>query len=480
MVFGHTPVDSAFVAWGLLGAGTVLEMVLSFPVRTLVLVLGLAGMLKAILRTAEDGSPGPLLMFSVLNLGTFLFFSWASALSIADGTSAAERDGAVVFRTTAQDFPGDPQDAVGQTSLGLLLLTRAINGVVFGATNLVNEDFIVAPMALARAVTGAMEWRFDSENVTAEMNAFKKECYDPALMLYAREQATLAERSGRRFDPQSLDYNVIWPGGPQMVPYYDRVNRHGYRVTGGERKGCNEWWSAIKSTEAMREEIAAFKQHLAPVIFIDPVSGFGTILDATDDDALKEMFGHFTRDPVTGRGASELRAAKELSYPKITGGLVTALTNRFSYGTIATMIMGYGPYIQGAALGALLYVFPLILPFVLIPGWGKLLVNYFLAVAWLRSWSLGWALADRITAIAAFSVANVDASFHDNLTAAGGIAQLVSSLLYIATPILLGIVLGVGAGLASSLLAFSGLSLSTVMNTGARMVGGAAGVMRGR
>ena len=82
--------------------------------------------------------------------------------------------------------------------------------------------------------------------------------------------------------------------------------------------------------------------------------------------------------------------------------------------------------------------------------------------------------------IAAFSVANVDASFHDNLTAAGGIAQLVSSLLYIATPILLGIVLGVGASLASSLLAFSGLNLSTVMNAGARMVQGGVGVMRGQ
>ncbi|NOT55729.1 MAG: hypothetical protein HOP18_14105 [Deltaproteobacteria bacterium] len=480
MVFGHTPVDSAFVAWGLLGAGTVLEMVLSFPVRALILVLGLAGMFKAILRATEDGSPGPLLMFSVLNLGAFLFFSWSSALSIADGTSAAERAGAVVFRTTAQDFPGNAEDAVGATSLGLLLTTRAINGVVFGATHLVNDDFIVAPLALARAVTGAMEWRVTSENVTAEMNAFKKECYDPALMLYAREQATLAERSGRRFDPQSLDYNVIWPGGPQMVPYYDRVNRQGYRVTGGERKGCNEWWSAIKSTEAMREEIAAFKQNLAPVILIDPVSGSGTILNASDDDALKEMFARFTRDPVTGRGASELRAAKEIGFPSTLGGWITSLTNRFSYGTIATMIVGYGPYVQGAALGALLYVFPLILPFVLIPGWGKLLINYFLALAWLRSWSLGWALADRITAIAAFSVANVDATFHDNLTAAGGIAQLVSSLLYIATPILLGIVLGVGASLASSLLAFSGLNLSTVMNAGARMVQGGVGVMRGQ
>ena len=169
----------------------------------------------------------------------------------------------------------------------------------------------------------------------------------------------------------------------------------------------------------MREEIAAYKRNLAPAVIIDPVSGYGMILEAGDDDALKEMFGRFSRDPVTGRAASELRAAKELDNVTIGTNLITAVTERFNRGTAATMVMGYGPYVQGAALGVVLYVFPLVLPFVLIPGWGKVLLNYFLTLAWVRSCSLGWVLADRITAIAAFSVANIDASFHDNLTAAG-------------------------------------------------------------
>ena len=480
MVLGHAPVDAAFVAWGLLGAGTVLDLLLGYPVRALVMVLGLAGLLKAILRSMEDKTPGPLLIFVVLNFGTFLFFAWKSSMAVTDATSAAERANAVVRRTTAQNFPGRAADAAGETSFGLLLLTRAINGIVFGATSLVNEDFIVAPMALTRAFTSALEWRFASENLTSEINAFKKECYDPALTSYVRDQATLAERGGRPFDPQSLDYNKIWPGAPELVPYYNRVNSTGYRITGGERKGCTEWWDDIKASEPMREEIAAYKRNLVPVVIVDPISGYGTILEASDDDALKEMFGRFSRDPVTGRGASELRAAKELDNATIGTNLITAITERFSRGTAATMVMGYGPYVQGAALGVVLYVFPLVLPFVLIPGWGKVLVNYFLTVAWIRAWSLGWALADRITAIAAFSVASIDASFHDNLTAAGGIAQLVSSVLYIAMPLVLGVVLGVGAGIASSLVAFSGLSLGAVLNTGSRLVGGAADFMRGR
>ena len=287
-----------------------------------------------------------------------MFFAWQSSLSVTDATSAAERANAVVRRSTAQNFPGKAADATGETSLGLLLFTRAINGVVFGATSLVNEDFIVAPMALTRAFTSALEWRFASENLTAEINAFKKECYDPALTLYVRDQATLATRGGRRFDPQSLDYNKIWPGAPELVSSYNQVNSQGYRVTGGERKGCTEWWDDVKASEPMREEIATYKRNLAPAVIIDPVSGYGTILEAGDDDALKEMFGRFSRDPVTGRGASELRAAKEIGLIQTTGGFLTALTNRFSRGTMATMIIGYGPYVQGAALGALLYAFP--------------------------------------------------------------------------------------------------------------------------
>ena len=287
-----------------------------------------------------------------------MFFAWQSSLSVTDATSAAERANVVVRRSTAQNFPGKAADATGETSLGLLLFTRAINGVVFGATSLVNEDFIVAPMALTRAFTSALEWRFASENLTAEINAFKKECYDPALTLYVRDQATLATRGGSRFDPQSLDYNKIWPGAPELVPSYNRVNSQGYRVTGGERKACTEWWDDVKASEPMREEIAAYKRNLAPAVIIDPVSGYGTILEASDDDALKEMFGRFSRDPVTGRAASELRAAKELDNVTIGTNLITAVTERFNRGTTATMVMGYGPYVQGAALGVVLMYSP--------------------------------------------------------------------------------------------------------------------------
>ena len=382
-------------------------------------------------------------------------------------------------RTTRQDFPGEASTA-GKTSVGLLLITRALNGVVFGATRLVNEDFLVAPMALARALTSAMEWRFASENLTKEINEFKKECYDPALNLYTKDQATLADRGGRRFDPSSLDYNKTWPGSPDLMPYYDRVNREGYRVTGGERKGCNEWWRDFKESEAMRREVDAYKRQMTPVILAAPFSGSATFLAPSDDDALKEMFKNFVRDPVTGRGASELRTAREVGFPSTLGGWLAAVLDRFRKGTLATEIIGYGPYVQGAALAVLLYVFPLILPFVLIPGWGKMLSNYFLAFGWVRSWSIGWALADRITTIASFSVANVDATFHDNITQMGGIAQMVSSLLYIGAPILLAILLSRGAAALGSLLGFAGLSIGAVVNTGVRMAQGAYGIMRGR
>ena len=66
------------------------------------------------------------------------------------------------------------------------------------------------------------------------------------------------------------------------------------------------------------------------------------------------------------------------------------MSNRFSLGTRALMIAAYGPYVQGAAMAILLYLFPLAMVFLLLPGWGHYLVNYFVVFAWLRSWTVGW------------------------------------------------------------------------------------------
>jgi len=479
VVLGHTPVDSAFTAWGLLGAGTVMELLLSFPVLSLVFIVALIGLFRSILAVIETGFAGPLVTFFVMNLGVFLFFSEPTSLSVSDATSAAEQASAVVTRTTQEDFPADAL-STGETSMGLLLMTRAINGVVFGATRLVNEDFITAPMALVRALTSGMEWRFKSENLTREVTEFKRECYDPAVTLYARDLATIAHTEARPFAPEALDYNEIWPGSPKLAPYYDRVSSTGFRETGRDRKSCTAWWQDLKNNEEMKEELAAYKKQLDPVVLMDPAGVPAAILDASDEDALQLMFRSFVRDPVTGRGASEFRAARNLDFFDQGANVVAAFFNRFKLGTLATMIMTYGPYVQGAALAVLLYVFPLILSFVLIPGWGKILLNYFLALAWVRSWSIGWALADRVTTIAAFSVTDLDASLHDNFLRMTDAAPLVSSVLYIGTPILLAILIGGGAAALGSLLGFAGLSLGSILNTGVRAAQGVYGIMRGR
>ncbi len=479
MPLGHTPVDSAFVAWGLLGAGSVMTMLLTFPVISLVFIIALVGLFRAVMAVSESGSSVPVGAFLLLNVGAFYFFSQLAPLSVSDATSAAESAGATITRTTQQDIPADAS-AAGETSIGLLLFTRAINGVVFGATRLVNDDFISAPMALVRAVTSAVDWRFKSETLTREVNEFKRECYDPAVNLYAKDLGTIAQKNGESLDPKALDYNEIWPGSPNLVPYYERVSSTGFRVTGGERKSCDQWWQDIKSNEEVKNEIDALKKQVEPLVLMDPAGVPPAILSPSDDDALQLMFRTFVRDPVTGRGASEFRAARNLGFGDQVTNVVAETSNRFKLGTLATMIMAYGPYVQGAALGVLLYVFPLMLPFGLIPGWGKMVMNYFLALAWLRSWSIGWALADRITTIAAFSVTNIDASLHDNFLRMSDAAPLVSSILYIATPILLGILIGGGAAALGSLLGFTGLSIGTFINAGTRAAGAAVGYVRGR
>ena len=106
MVIGHTPVDSAFTTYGLLGAGRVLDMLLSLPVLALVFIVALIGLYKAIALSATRASAVPFWTFLVLNVGAFYFFSAVTPLSVGDVQSAAKAAGAKERRTTAGRLPG--------------------------------------------------------------------------------------------------------------------------------------------------------------------------------------------------------------------------------------------------------------------------------------------------------------------------------------------------------------------------------------
>ena len=468
MVLGHTPVDSAFTAYGLLGAGQVMAMLLSFPVISLLFIVALVGFFRAVLAVTEQGSAGPFFTFLVFNLGTFFFFADLGPISIGDVTSAAEDAGGLVTRTTAEDFP-QTVASVGDTSKGLLLFTRAINGVVFGATRLVNEDFITAPMALARAVTSATEWRIGDEKLTEEMTTFKEQCYDPALTVYARELGKLSEEGSTPFDPDAFDWNEIWPGSSTLFPFYNRISSTGFPLAEGRRVGCLAWWQAIRTSDEMQRELTIFREQQMNPLLRTVLSGFAIPPFAdSEEEILKLMTRTFIRDPVTGRGASEFRAARKLNIGDELAQAFAETTNRFSLGTRATMIMAYGPYVQGGALAVLLYLFPLVLPFVLVSGWGRWVIYYFLALSWVRSWSIGWALADQMTAIAAFSVTDADATMHDNFLRMADAAPLVSSVLYIAAPLLLGVIIASRAGTIASALGFAGLHVGSFIAGGVR------------
>ena len=263
MILGHTPVDSAFTVYGLLGAGAVLRMILSFPVISLVFVLALFGLYRAIALSAVAETSSPFWSYVVVTVSTFLFFTHRAPLTVTDVTTAAEAAGAVVRRTTQQAFPAGAASS-GETSFGLMLIVRAINGIMFGATKLVNEDFLSAPMAVARGITSAMEWDFGYPPLHEEMTQFKRKCYDPAVTRYVRGQATLAQAEGKSFDINALDFDKIWPGSPDLEPYYDRVNSAGIDVTGGKEKSCLDWWRSIRE-QAIQYELPRLKAQIGPM-----------------------------------------------------------------------------------------------------------------------------------------------------------------------------------------------------------------------
>jgi hypothetical protein len=135
------------------------------------------------------------------------------------------------------------------------------------------------------------------------------------------------------------------------------------------------------------------------------------------------------------------------------------------------MIAAYGPYVQGAAMAILLYLFPLALVFVLLPGWGHYLVNYFVVFAWLRSWTVGWALADNITDLVSASVNFTDLSFGEYITQIAGTTALVASAIYIAVPFVLAILIGGSATTLASVLGFSGIGIGSFISFGTRVAG---------
>jgi len=382
-------------------------MLLSFPVLALLFIMALIGLYKAIALSAARSSAAPFWMFLVLNVGAFYFFSAVTPLSVGDVQSAAKTAGAKERRTTAEDFPAGAESS-GNTSGGLLLIVRAINGVMFGAARLVNADFISAPMALARGVTLAMEWDIATPSLREETSQFKRKCYDPAVTLYAKGQVALARSDGQPFDPTALEWEKIWPGSPELVPFYNQINSGGIRVTGGTEKSCVDWWQAIRA-EAIAREVPRIRTLTGPWKQITTHVGATLSGKDTDDEYLKLMTRHFARDPLTSQEVSDERAARATGYLQAVAGGAASISNRFSLGTRALMIAVYGPYVQGAAMAILLYLFPLSLVFVLLPGWGHYLVNYFVVFAWLRSWTVGWALADNITDIVAASGIVVDA-----------------------------------------------------------------------
>lgn len=469
MVIGHTPVDSAFTTYGLLGAGRVLDMLLSFPVLALVFIVALIGLYKAITLSAARESAAPFWTFLVLNVGAFYFFSAVTPLSVGDVQSAAKAAGAKERRTTQEDFPAGAESS-GNTSGGLLLIVRAINGVMFGAARLVNVDFISAPMALARGVTLALEWDIATPALREEASQFKRKCYDPAVTLYAKGQVALARADGQPFDPHALAWDKIWPGSPDLAPFYNQINSAGIRVTGGTEKSCVDWWQAIRA-EAIEREVPRIRTLAGPWKQI--TSHVGAVLSGkdTDDEYLKLMTRHFARDPLTSQEVSEERAARATGRLQALAAAFASISNRFDLGTRALMIAAYGPYVQGAAMAILLYLFPLAMVFVLLPGWGHYLVNYFLVFAWLRSWTVGWALADNITDIVTASGIMATASFAENFTAMGATTSLVSSILYITVPFILAIFIGGGATVLASLLGFSGIGLGSFISLGSRAVG---------
>ena len=451
---GHTLVDNFFTLWGLLGAGQVLEMVLGFPVRALVMVIGLLGCLIALSRCATVGSPLPFISFLTINIGVFLFFASFASLSSTEVRSWAEQVGAEVdpdVRAALGQIPAQ----TSTTSLGLSVSVRAIGAVVRGVVELLNADFIAAPMAITRAVVTGMTFDIGDPALRKKADAFKLECYTPAVQMYVDRLNGQDALTKANLAPE-----LTWPGAASIVELYDTVNRGYTTPSGAVVKGCKAQWDELvsKLTEP-GGEVDRMKRLFE---VSDVLSTRGR-----ESDYLQLLFSNYFRSNIKRRDTASEQATEILAQlPQTMSGAVATLFDTVWLGTKSIQVATFGPYVQGAAIGMLLYVFPLIVVMVLIPGGGRILTNYFLVIFWLRSWSIGWALTDRITGVVAAAMWAEVATFAENVAHLFGGLTVITSLLYIVSPLLLYVVIGGGAAALTSLLGFSGIGLPFLMHLG--------------
>ena len=451
---GHTLVDNFFTLWGLLGAGQVLEMVLGFPVRALVMVIGLLGCLIALSRCATVGSPLPFISFLTINIGVFLFFASFASLSSTEVRSWAEQVGAEVdpdVRAALDQIPAQ----TSTTSLGLSVSVRAIGAMVRGVVELLNADFIAAPMAITRAVVTGMTFDIGDPALRKKADAFKLECYTPAVQMYVDRLNGQDALTKANLAPE-----LTWPGATSIVELYDAVNRGYTTPSGTVVKGCKAQWDELvsKLTEP-GGEVDRMKRLFE---VSDVLSTRGR-----ESDYLQLLFSNYFRSNTKRRDTASEQATEVLAQlPQAMSGAVATLFDTVWLGTKSIQVATFGPYVQGAAIGMLLYVFPLIVVMVLIPGGGRILTNYFLVIFWLRSWSIGWALTDRITGVVAAAMWAEVATFAENVAHLFGGLTVITSLLYIVSPLLLYVVIGGGAAALTSLLGFSGIGLPFLMHLG--------------
>jgi hypothetical protein len=456
---GHTPVDTIFTLYGLAGAGQVLDFLFTQPVVALVFIIALVGTMLALARAVMAESSAPLLVFALVNISTFIFFSMTMTISSNQALSWAEQAGARIDQSVVAGLKRIPGE-VEPTSLGLVLMVRAISGVMHGMTQLVNKDFIAAPMAVTRAIALGMIVDIRDPALRTQADDFMRECYAPALELYV---SSLRARGELRED--QLKPELTWPGAKEIRGYYPAVNS-GFTMSTGEKiSSCEDRWVGL--IEQLKRSGGEYER-------MQKTFNAGELYgDVSEDDYLRLIFSNYLRNHTMRRDNVAQAIAKTIGeLPQAAVAGVGTLVSLFDVWPKAVQIIVHGPYVQGAIMGVLLFFFPVLMLALLIPGGGKLVLNYFLVITWLRAWSVAWALADQIVVVIAASMFAREPSFVEAVADSLGAVSLVSSLLYIGGPIMLYIVIGGGAAALSSLLGFSGIGLPLVMNLG-RMIGGA-------
>lgn len=374
---GISPTEAAFEVIGLVNAKSIMDFLFF---ETKIGAAGfLIGFLIALWNSVKETDFSALWSYLIL-FCALLFIFIKPMSSLEDASSTMEMGG--WKGNTTQEALKDALTDSGKAragSLGLVLVSRAYNSIVFGTINAItkvtqkqdfnylNNPFIVNKVSLYLR-------HFTGEGVRKD-SVLKKDLQDFLQNDYPQTLGRMVNNG----KTQGTASKKWWPGDEEVLANYDLEQK--------------KRWEAldIKLNEYIKQEMNKLGNlGLLGSLFIDYKALKISLLSRETERAATDIASN-----ITGGFGIEPKAVGWNWAMKGAAGFianVSSFLGQFFSTTLAEFMIKALPYLQGYAIMIIYSLFPFTILLCLLFGNVAILKEYFIYLFWVKSWVIVWAL----------------------------------------------------------------------------------------